>query len=109
MLKAILDRYQLPVSDTPTSTVMFSNDQLAATIGKGTVFGVVATTARIATRLITVPVMIYHFGLGGYGIWSIVMVTASYMRFGSTGIKSACQKYVAEATGNGQFETASVL
>ena len=53
--------------------------------------------------------MIYHFDLGGYGVWSIVLVTASYMRFGSTGIKSACQKYVAEATGTGNFDAASVL
>ena len=32
-----------------------------------------------------------------------------YMRFGSAGLKSAFQKYVAEATGNGDFETANKL
>jgi O-antigen/teichoic acid export membrane protein len=56
-----------------------------------------------------VPVVIYHLGLGGYGIWSLVMASAGYMRFGSAGLKSAFQKYVAEATGNGDFETANKL
>ena len=56
-----------------------------------------------------VPVVIYHLGLSGYGIWSIIMATAGYMRFGSAGLKSAFQKYVAEATGNGDFETANKL
>jgi O-antigen/teichoic acid export membrane protein len=37
------------------------------------------------------------------------MTTAAYMRFGSVGIKSAFQKYVAEATGSGDFETANKL
>lgn len=59
--------------------------------------------------MITVPVVIYHLGLGGYGIWSIIMATAAYMRFGTAGIKSAFQKYVAEATGNEDFEVASRL
>ena len=56
-----------------------------------------------------VPVVIHHLGLGGYGIWNIVMATAGYMRFGSAGLKSAFQKYVAEATGSGDFETANRL
>ncbi len=86
-----------------------SDRHLAATIGKSTLFGIVASGAQIGTRLITVPVVIHHLGLGGYGIWSIIMVTAAYMRFGSAGIKSAFQKYVAEATGNGDFQTANKL
>ena len=88
---------------------MSSNRHLAATIGKNTIFGIVATGATIGTRLITVPVVIHYLGLGGYGIWSIIMVTAAYMRFGSTGIKSAFQKYVAEATATGDFQTANKL
>jgi O-antigen/teichoic acid export membrane protein len=63
----------------------------------------------VATRLVTIPIVIAHLGLGGYGIWSIIMATAAYMRFGSVGIKSAFQKYVAEATGNGDFETTNKL
>ena len=64
---------------------------------------------QIATRLATIPVVIHYLGLGGYGIWSIIMVTAAYMRFGSAGIKSAFQKYVAEATGSGDFQKANQL
>jgi O-antigen/teichoic acid export membrane protein len=82
---------------------------LAAAIGKNTIFGIVASTVQVVTRFVMVPVVIYHLGLGGYGIWSIVMATAGYMRFGSAGLKSAFQKYVAEATGNGDFETANKL
>jgi O-antigen/teichoic acid export membrane protein len=86
-----------------------ANRRLATSIGKNTLFGVFATGALIATRLVTVPVVIHHLGLDGYGIWSIIMVTAGYMRFGAAGIKSAFQKYVAEATGTGAYEAASVL
>lgn len=82
---------------------------LAATIGRNTIFGVVAKVVQVATRLITVPIVIAHLGLGGYGIWAIIMTTAAYMRFGSIGIKSAFQKYVAEATGNGDFGTTNKL
>jgi O-antigen/teichoic acid export membrane protein len=97
------------MSDTNTFTGHRSDGRLAATIGKGTIFGMVSSGAQIGTRLITVPVVIHHLGLSGYGIWSIIIVTAAYMRFGSAGIKSAFQKYVAEATGNGKFEAASRL
>jgi O-antigen/teichoic acid export membrane protein len=82
---------------------------LAHTVGRNTVFGVIARFAQVATRLITIPIVIAHLGLGGYGIWSILMTTAAYMRFGSVGVKSAFQKYVAEATGNGDYEKANTL
>jgi O-antigen/teichoic acid export membrane protein len=92
-----------------TLTRFSSDGHLAATIGKNTMFGVVASAVQVGTRFVMVPVVIYHLGLGGYGIWSIVMATAGYMRFGSAGLKSAFQKYVAEATGNGDFDTANKL
>ncbi|MGD0471507.1 MAG: hypothetical protein ABSA54_24290 [Terriglobales bacterium] len=91
------------------SKPMIPGGNLAASIGRNTLFGVVARVAQVATRLVTVPIVIVHLGLGGYGIWSIIMTTAAYMRFGSLGVKSAFQKYVAEATGNGDFETANKL
>jgi O-antigen/teichoic acid export membrane protein len=64
---------------------------------------------QVGTRFVMVPAVIYHLGLGGYGIWAIIMATASYMRFGSAGLKSAFQKYVAESTGTGDFDTANKL
>jgi O-antigen/teichoic acid export membrane protein len=82
---------------------------LAVSIGKSTVFGVIARCAQVSTRLITVPIVIAHLGIGGYGIWAILMTAAAYMRFGSIGVKSAFQKYVAEATGSGDFETTNRL
>jgi O-antigen/teichoic acid export membrane protein len=89
---------------------IFSSDRhLAATIGRNTFFGVAASVVQVGTRLVTVPFVIHHLGLGGYGIWSIIMTTATYMRFGGYGVNSAFQKYVAEATGNGDFETANKL
>lgn len=83
--------------------------ELAPTIARNTIFGLVATITYVATRLITVPIVIRYLGLDGYGIWSIIMVTAAYMRMGSAGIKCAFQKYVAEATGTGDFERANRL
>src|ERR1035441_9430002 len=88
---------------------MVPGGNLAASIGRNTLFGVVARATQVATRLVTVPIVIFHLGLGGYGIWSIIMTTAAYMRFGSIGVKSAFQKYVAEATGNGDFEATNKL
>lgn len=85
------------------------NHSIAVTIGKNTVFGIIASMAQTGTRLVTIPLVIAHLGLGGYGIWSIIMTTAAYMRFGSIGVKSAFQKYVAEATGSGDYETANKL
>src|SRR3984893_13087032 len=85
------------------------NVPLSVSIGKNTIFGVLARLTQVGTRLITVPVVIAHIGLGGYGIWSIIMTAGAYMRFGSIGIKSAFQKYVAEATGNSNYERANQL
>jgi O-antigen/teichoic acid export membrane protein len=82
---------------------------VAASIGKNTFFGVVASVVQVGTRFVTVPIVIYHLGLGGYGIWSIIMVAVSYMRLGAMGLKAAFQKYVAESTYSGNFEQASKL
>lgn len=82
---------------------------LAASIGQNTLFGLLSNVTQVGTRLVTVPIVIHHLGLGGYGIWNIIMMTATYMRFGSVGVKTAFQKYVAEATGNGDYERANKL
>jgi len=92
------------LTSTPANT-----RSLAVSIGRGTFSGAVANFMRLATRLITVPIVIHYLGLDAYGIWSIIMTAASYMRFGTVGIKSAFQKYVAEATGNGNFEKTNRL
>src|SRR5579859_5837938 len=98
-----------PAPTSPPAPVRASDRDMAATIGKNTIFGIVASGVQIITRLVSVPVVIHYMGLGGYGIWSIIMVTAAYMRFGTAGIKSAFQKYVAEATGSGDFDKANKL
>lgn len=89
--------------------ILQSGHGLAASIGRNTIFGMVASGIQVTTRLVTIPIVIAHLGLGGYGIWSIIMTTAAYMRFGSVGIKSAFQKYVAEATGSGDYRRANKL
>jgi O-antigen/teichoic acid export membrane protein len=78
-------------------------------IGRNTLFGALSNLAQAGTRLVTVPFVIHYLGLGGYGIWNSIMMTAMYMRFGSVGVKTAFQKYVAEATGNGNYEKANTL
>jgi O-antigen/teichoic acid export membrane protein len=85
------------------------SSNLASTIGRSTIFGVIANVVQVLTRLVTVPIVIHHLGLGGYGIWNVIMMTATYMRFGSVGIKTAFQKYVAEATGDGDYDRANKL
>lgn len=82
---------------------------LTASIGKNTLFGVLASIVQVATRFVTIPIIIVHLGVGGYGIWAIVMASISYMRFGVFGLKSAFQKYVAEATASGDYRTTSQL
>ena len=86
---------ETPTQVSPSSAV---TPKLAATIGTNTIFGILAGGASLATRFITIPIVIAHLGLGGYGIWAIIMTAATYMRFGAVGVKSAFQKYVAEAT-----------
>ena len=86
-----------------------TSNKLASIVGRNTVFGMIANGVQVTTRLVTVPIVIHHLGLGGYGIWNVIMMTAAYMRFGSVGIKTAFQKYVAEATGNGDYERANRL
>ena len=78
-------------------------------MGRGTLFGALANLVNLATRFLTVPIVIGHLGLGGYGIWSIIMTSAGYMRFGTAGLKSAFQKYVAEATASGDFHHVNQL
>jgi O-antigen/teichoic acid export membrane protein len=60
-------------------------------------------------KLVSVPIVIRYLGLDGYGVWSVLMTMAAYMSLGSAGVKSAFQKYTAEATGTGDFERASRL
>ncbi|MFZ0631610.1 MAG: lipopolysaccharide biosynthesis protein [Acidobacteriaceae bacterium] len=86
-----------------------SDRALTASIGKNTFFGVGGQLFHILSRIIIVPVMIHHLGLDGYGIWSVLMTIAGYMTLGGVGTKSAFQKYVAEATGTGDFDRASRL
>lgn len=86
-----------------------ARENLTASVGKNTAYGIIASAFQVGTRLVTVPIVIYHLGLGGYGIWSIIMTAAIYLRFGSAGVKSAFQKYVAEATGDGDYQRASEL
>jgi O-antigen/teichoic acid export membrane protein len=80
-----------------------------SSIRRGTLFGILANIVQVATRLITVPIVIAHLGLDGYGVWNIIVLAAAYMRFGSLGVKTAFQKYVADATGNGDYHAASRL
>ena len=96
------------MNEQPNSTTI-AHRSLVIDISRNTFFGVIASLTQMGTRLVTVPIVIAYLGLEGYGIWSIIMVAAGYMRFGSAGVKSAFLKYVAEATGNGTFEKASQL
>jgi O-antigen/teichoic acid export membrane protein len=91
------------------SSDLLPDRHLAVDIGRNTAFGILSSAVQVGTRFVMVPIVIQHLGLQGYGIWSIIMATAGYMRFGSAGLKSAFQKYVAEATACGDFRSARQL
>lgn len=97
------------VAATKFGTPLPAAQNLTASIGKNTLFGVIASIVQVGTRFVTVPIIIVHLGVGGYGIWSIIMVSMSYMRFGVFGLRSAFQKYVAQATASGDYTTTSEL
>jgi O-antigen/teichoic acid export membrane protein len=100
----------LEATTIPNSTDdQASRRNLSASVGRSTLFGILASIVQVGTRFVLVPIAINHLGLGGYGIWSIILMLASYMQFGGVGVKSAFQKYVAEATGNGNYDTAAKL
>lgn len=86
-----------------------SEGAIAASIGKNTLFGVIGNIVHVLVRIAVVPIMVVRLGLDGYGIWAVLMSIAAYITFGGAGVKSAFQKYVAEATGSGDFDRASRL
>lgn len=94
---------------TKYSSAPSSSRALAASIGKNTLFGLAGNIVHVLARIVVVPVFIRHLGLDGYGIWAVLMTIAAYMTLGGAGVKSAFQKYVAEATGSGDFDRASRL
>src|SRR5438445_7626408 len=71
------------VTQEKPANIPASSQNLANTIGRNTVFGIVASVAQMGTRLVTVPIVIGYLGLDGYGIWSVILTTAAYMRRGS--------------------------
>ncbi len=78
-------------------------------ISKNTGYGIISSIVRMGSRLVMIPIIISYLGLEGYGIWSIFMTLMAYMQLGITGAKSALQKYVAEATGTGDYNRSSRL
>lgn len=94
---------------TAKLSVPSSGRALTASIGKNTFFGVAGNVVHVLVRIVLVPVIIRHLGLGGYGVWAVLMTIAAYITLGGAGVRSAFQKYVAEATGNGDFDQASKL
>src|SRR5487761_12156 len=93
----------MPLSSRP------SNQGLAEAVGRATLFGVGSNFVRVGAKLVTVPIVVSFLGLGGYGIWAFIMSAIAIMRMGSAGVLSGFQKYVAEATGTGDYEGASKL
>src|SRR5581483_11856482 len=97
------------MSTTISAAPSSAPPNLAASMGRSTLFGLISNLAQVGTRAVTVPIITHYLGLIGYGMWNIVMTTATYMRFGAVGVKTAFQKYVAESTGTGDYERANKL
>ena len=95
-------------TETQLNQIM-SDQKLTKSIARNTLYGFITNFTAIGTRLITIPIIISHIGLDGYGIWSIIVTASAYMRFGTVGVKCAFQKYVADSTGNRDFVATSRL
>jgi O-antigen/teichoic acid export membrane protein len=93
----------------PYALPLQPGELMARAVGRNTVFSLLGNLAQMATKFATVPVIIRHLGLDGYGIWAVLMSIAAYMSLGAAGVKSAFQKYCAEATATGDFARASRL
>lgn len=85
------------------------NINLVESLSRNTFVSIVAQVTNIFIKAIMIPISIHYLGIAGFGIWSIITNVQNYFSLGGGGIGSAFQKYVAEATGTGDYDRASRL
>jgi len=85
------------------------NINLVESLSRNTFVSIFAQMMNIFIKAIMIPISIHYLGVAGFGIWSIITNVQNYFSLGGGGIGSAFQKYVAEATGTGDYDRASRL
>lgn len=85
------------------------NIDLVESLSRNTFVSIFAQVTNIFIKAIMIPISIHYLGVAGFGIWSIITNVQNYFSLGGGGIGSAFQKYVAEATGTGDYDRASRL
>ena len=85
------------------------NINLVESLSRNTFVSIFAQVTNILIKAIMIPISIHYLGIAGFGIWSIITNVQNYFTLGGGGTGSAFQKYVAEATGTGDYDRASRL
>lgn len=70
-------------------------------LGRNVVANVASVVMLIATAGISVPLILDHVGLAGYGLWTIAQTVILYVNVAESGIGPAVQRFVAVARGGG--------
>jgi len=64
---------------------------------------------NVLFKALLAPLVIANIGLGGFGVWNLLVSITNYPRFGVGGIQAAFQKYVSDSTATGDYLKASRL
>jgi O-antigen/teichoic acid export membrane protein len=71
--------------------------------------GVATAASVIATALLSVPLILDHVGLAGYGVWTLALTLVLYVTTAEAGIGPAVQRFVAVAAGAGRMDAVARL
>lgn len=74
------------------------------TLGRSSMFGIVAELWRIGSRFVLSPVIIAAVGLEGYGTWTLVFSVAAYLSTVNTSFGIAYSRYTAECARTEEWE-----
>jgi O-antigen/teichoic acid export membrane protein len=66
--------------------------------------GVATAGSLIATALISVPLILDHVGLAGYGAWTLALTVVLYVTTAEAGLGPAIQRFAAVAAGAGRAD-----
>jgi O-antigen/teichoic acid export membrane protein len=69
----------------------------------------VTVAATLATALVSVPLIIGHVGLSGYGIWTVALTAIVYVTTAESGVGPAIQRFTALAHGGADLQAAARL
>jgi O-antigen/teichoic acid export membrane protein len=78
-------------------------------LGRNVIANMASVVMFIATAGISVPLILEHVGLAGYGIWTVALTAILYVTVAESGLGPAVQRFVAVARGGGDLSGVSGL